>query len=170
VHLFVSLYIYIFIYLFVYSPSVAPRPNTGHGLLILDVSRPQTTTNHSRLASSGRVISASQRPLPDKTQHSQQTDIHVPLWDSNPQSQQASGRKPTPYTARQLGLAFVSLYIHLITKYSTRKLTIQSTKRSDGRWGTLSERFRNDKLETNCKEAAAWWQYHPHICLKYWSE
>ena len=28
--------------------------------------------------SSGRVISSSQRPLPDNTQHSQQTDIHAP--------------------------------------------------------------------------------------------
>ena len=31
-----------------------------------------TTTQHSRQDSSGRVISSSQRPLPDKTQHSQQ--------------------------------------------------------------------------------------------------
>ena len=30
------------------------------------------------------------------TQHSQQTKIHAPRWDSNPQSQQASGRRPTP--------------------------------------------------------------------------
>jgi len=26
----------------------------------------------------GRVISSSQRPLPDNTQHSQQTDVHAP--------------------------------------------------------------------------------------------
>jgi hypothetical protein len=36
-------------------------------------SRSHTTTQHSRYDSSGRVISASQRPLPDNTQHSQQT-------------------------------------------------------------------------------------------------
>ena len=42
------------------------------------VSRLQTTTHHSRWDSSGRVISSSQRPLPDNTQHSQQTDIHAP--------------------------------------------------------------------------------------------
>jgi hypothetical protein len=58
--------------------SVALRPNAGHGLLILDVSRSHTTTHHSRYDSSGRAISSSQRPLPDKTQHSQQTNIHVP--------------------------------------------------------------------------------------------
>ena len=58
--------------------AVALRPNAGRGLLILDVSRSHTTTQHSRQDSSGRVISSSQRPLPYNTQHSQQTDIHIP--------------------------------------------------------------------------------------------
>ena len=57
---------------------VALRPNAGQGLLILEVSRSHTMTHHSRLDSSGHVISSSQRPLPDNTQHSQQTDIHAP--------------------------------------------------------------------------------------------
>ena len=36
-----------------------------------------------------------ERPLPDNTQHI--TGRHpCPRWDSNPQSQQASGRRPTP--------------------------------------------------------------------------
>ena len=56
---------------------MALRPNAGHGLLILEVSRPHTTTYHSRYSSSGWVIS-SQRPLPDNTQHSQQKSIHAP--------------------------------------------------------------------------------------------
>jgi hypothetical protein len=38
-------------------------------LLIHEVSRSQTTTHHSQYESSGRVISLSQRPLPDNTQH-----------------------------------------------------------------------------------------------------
>ena len=59
------------------SFSVALRPNAGHGLLILEVSRSHTT-QHSRQDSSGRVISSSQRPLPNNTQHSQQTNIHAP--------------------------------------------------------------------------------------------
>ena len=59
-------------------PPLALRPNAGHGLLILDVSRSHTTTHHSRQDSSGRVISSSQRPIPDNTQHSQQTNIHAP--------------------------------------------------------------------------------------------
>ena len=56
---------------------VALRPNAGHGILILEVSRSHTTTHHSRQDSSGRVISLSQRPLLDNTQHSQQTNIHA---------------------------------------------------------------------------------------------
>jgi len=50
----------------------------GQGLLIHEISRSHSTTHHSRLESSGRVISSSQRPLPDNTQHSQQTDIRAP--------------------------------------------------------------------------------------------
>jgi hypothetical protein len=42
-----------------------------YGAPILDVSRSHTTTQHSRKDSSGRVISSSQRPLPDNTRHSQ---------------------------------------------------------------------------------------------------
>jgi len=49
-----------------------------YGTPILDVSRSHTMTRHSRLDSSGRVISSSQRPLPDNTRHSQQTNIHTP--------------------------------------------------------------------------------------------
>jgi hypothetical protein len=47
--------------------SVVLTPNAGHVLLILEVSRSHTTTHHSRLDFSGRVISPSQRPLPDNT-------------------------------------------------------------------------------------------------------
>ena len=70
-------YIYI-TYIYIFFFSVALRPNAGHGLLILEVSRSHTTTHHSRQDSSGRVISSPQRPLPDSTQHSQQTNIHAP--------------------------------------------------------------------------------------------
>ena len=45
---------------------------------ILVVSRSHTTTQHSRQDSSGRVISSSQRPLPENTRHSQQTNIRAP--------------------------------------------------------------------------------------------
>ena len=51
----------------------------GQGLFIHEVSRPHTATHHSRYDSSGRVISPTQRPLPDNTQHTQQTNIHAPV-------------------------------------------------------------------------------------------
>jgi hypothetical protein len=57
---------------------VALRPNAGQGLLIHEVSRPHTTTRHSRQDYPGWVIGSSQRPLPDNTQHSQQTNIYAP--------------------------------------------------------------------------------------------
>jgi len=50
----------------------------GHGLLIHEVSRSHTTTHHSRKDCYGRVISSSQRLLPDNIQHSQQTNFHAP--------------------------------------------------------------------------------------------
>ena len=57
---------------------MALQPIAGHGLLILyEVSRSHTTTHHIQYDSSGWVISSSQRPVPDNTQHSQQTNIHA---------------------------------------------------------------------------------------------
>jgi hypothetical protein len=50
------------------APSV-PEPSRIHD---------HTQTHHTRYDSSGWVIRLKQRPLPDNTQHSQQTDIHAP--------------------------------------------------------------------------------------------
>ena len=50
-------------------------PVSGFSLLVFKVSISHTT-HHRRYNSSGRVINPSQRPLPDNTQHSQQTNIH----------------------------------------------------------------------------------------------
>jgi len=60
--------------LFVFGAAAhnGPGPTHSRG------SRSLTTTHHRRWDSSGRVISSSQRPLPDNTQHSQQTNIHTP--------------------------------------------------------------------------------------------
>jgi len=65
-----------FIMLVISSP-VALRPNAGQSLLIHEVSRSHTATHHNRYDSSGWVICSSQRPLPDNTQHSQQTDTYA---------------------------------------------------------------------------------------------
>ena len=55
-----------------YIGSTAPL---GQGLLINEVSRSQTTTQHSRYDSSGREISSSQRALPDNRHYLQQTTM-----------------------------------------------------------------------------------------------
>jgi hypothetical protein len=62
----------------IYIFFLALRPNAGFGHIILEVSRSHTTTHHSRYDFSVRMISSSQRPVPDKTRHSQQRDIHAP--------------------------------------------------------------------------------------------
>src|SRR5215475_8970602 len=69
-----------------------------YGAPILEVSRSHTTTHHSREDSSGRVISSSQRPLPDNTQHSQQTNIHVPggIRTHDPSRRAAADLRLTP--------------------------------------------------------------------------
>jgi len=55
---------------------VALWPNAGQGLLILEVSRSHTTTQHSQYFSPARVISSSQRPQPDKTHtHDRKTSM-----------------------------------------------------------------------------------------------
>ena len=53
------------------------QPSVDHGLLIIEFSRSHSDTTHL-VESPGRVIGPSQRPLPDNTQHSQETDIHDP--------------------------------------------------------------------------------------------
>ena len=59
-----------------FSFPVALRPNSGKGLLIYEISRSHSTTHRTRWYPSGRMTCSSQRPIPDKTQHSQQTNIH----------------------------------------------------------------------------------------------
>jgi hypothetical protein len=54
--------------------SMTQQPPVGRGLLIIEASRSQT--HHTRHDSSGRVISPTQRPLPDNTQHSHP----CPVW------------------------------------------------------------------------------------------
>ena len=50
-------------------------PQWARASSFMRFSTSDTTTHHSRQDSSGRVISPTQRPLPDNTQHSQQTSM-----------------------------------------------------------------------------------------------
>ena len=55
--------------------TMAQQPLVGQGVLIDQDSWSHSDTPHSDF--SGRVTIPTQRPLPDNTQHSQQTDIHA---------------------------------------------------------------------------------------------
>ena len=86
-----------------FSFSVALRPNAGHGLLILEVFQ---ITHNDASQSVGLLWTSDQLVAETSTlQHTTlTTDKHpCPRWDSNPRSQQASGRTPTPQTAGLLG-------------------------------------------------------------------
>jgi hypothetical protein len=52
-------------------------PISGHGLPLRGFAITLIGHTHKRQDFTGRVINPTQSPLPDNTQHSQQTDIHV---------------------------------------------------------------------------------------------
>jgi hypothetical protein len=85
------------------------NPLVGRGLLIHKVCFPRShTTCHSRYESSGRVISSSQTPLPDNTQHPQQKNIHFP---GGIRTHNLSRRTAADLRLRQLGRWYRHLYI-----------------------------------------------------------
>jgi len=57
---------------------LARQPPVEQGLLIHEVSILHTTTHYSRQDSSGRVISSSQRPLPDNTHNTHNRHTSMP--------------------------------------------------------------------------------------------
>ena len=55
---------------------MARQPLVGQALLIVEASR-----SHSDTPTLGRIpLDESQKPLPDNTQHSQETDVHASGW------------------------------------------------------------------------------------------
>ena len=76
---------------------MAQEPLVGLGLLIIDVSRSHSDPKLGRTP----LDEWSARPLPDKTQHSQETDIHAPGGFRNPSKRGAVD--PRLKTARPLG-------------------------------------------------------------------
>ena len=100
----------------------------GHGLLIHEVSRSHITTHHSRYDSSGRVISSSQRPLPDKTQHSQQTNFMTPVGFEPTIS---AGERPQTYALDRAApgngnfyFSNIYIYIYIYIYYSQNEYII----------------------------------------------
>jgi len=91
-------------------------PLAGFSLLVFEVSWSHTTNAPQSV---GLLWTSDQSVAETPTwQHTTiTTDKHpFPRWDSNPQSQQASGRRPTPKTARPLGPAPHPSYFPLFTK------------------------------------------------------
>jgi hypothetical protein len=82
--------------------SIAQPHHFGQDLPIIEASQSHSDTSHSV-----GLLWTSDHPDAQNYswQHTTLTrDRHSwPRWDSNPQSQQASGRRPTPWTARPLG-------------------------------------------------------------------
>ena len=80
---------------------LSPHPTTFHGATSPSGPGPLHDHNETHLArhdSSGRVMSPTHRTLPNNKQHKRQTSMS--RRDSNPQSQHAGGRTPTPYRLR----------------------------------------------------------------------
>ena len=83
------------------SGTIATPPQWATVIFIQEVSRSHTR-HHRRYDSYGRVISPSQRTLPDNTQHSQQTDMPPVRFEPTI----SAGERPQTYeTARPLGSA-----------------------------------------------------------------
>jgi len=74
---------------------MARQPLVCFGLLMLKFPQSHSDTPQS-VGIPGRAICPSQRPLPDKTLHFQETDSHAPRRDSNPHSQQESSPRLRP--------------------------------------------------------------------------
>jgi hypothetical protein len=72
-----------------------------------------TQAHHNRYDSSGRVISPIQRPLPDNTQHSKDTDIRAPggIRTHNPRRREAADPSLRPCGQWDRPVFYIVLYI-----------------------------------------------------------
>jgi hypothetical protein len=103
---------------------MAQQPQVGQGLLNTEASRSQSDTSRSV----GLLWTSDEPNVETSTwQNTTHTrDIHpCHRWNSNPQSQQASGRRPTPQTASPLRSALFLLQAKLKNSHCKyRKLTM----------------------------------------------
>jgi len=132
------------LYSVIFIAPIAQQPPVGQGLLIIEASRSHFFRYNARQDCPGRVISPMQKPLPDNTQHLQET---CQRRDSDPQPQQASGRRPTPYTARPLVMLLANLFLHTFENFDR------------GVWGFkegVCQGRRKDTVQR--KIPRLWWQ------------
>jgi hypothetical protein len=109
-YIFLNLYIYYYYFLWHCSPT---RAMASSSTRFLDHTQRRATVGRTPV---GRVISSSQRPLPDNTQHIQQTNIHAPggirNHDRNKQAAVDLRLRPRGRWDQQ----FMYLYYYLLTQ------------------------------------------------------
>ena len=93
-------------------------PPLGQGLLIHEISRSHTTTHRTRWYSSGRMISSSQRPLPDNTHNTHNRQTSMPPVGFEPTI--SAGERPPIYDLDRAakGTGYDSPYIIVKWKFS----------------------------------------------------
>ena len=107
--------------IFFYHGSTVPQ--WGQGLLIIGVSRSHTETHHSRQESSVRVISPTQRPLPDK-HTTLSTDRHSRRPVGFEPAIPASGNRLALETKKNISLNSVTLFIVQKLLFLNKPITI----------------------------------------------
>jgi len=81
------------------------------GLLIRKISRSHTTTNHTPYDSSGRVISSSQRSLPDNTcTHTHNREISMPPLGFDPTIPEGEWQQTYAFDRVATGTGFKIVY------------------------------------------------------------
>jgi hypothetical protein len=116
---------------------VAQQPYSGLGRVIVEVSRLQSDTAQS-VELLWTKCSGCRRDL-YLTTHNTHEWHPRPRWDSNPQSQQEKGRRPTPYTARAPGSETVlNNLIKVRTRYGLPQGALACTKVNVNKWRTWS--------------------------------
>jgi hypothetical protein len=77
--------------------AMAKQPPVGQGFLTLEA-HDHNQTHHTREDSSGRMNNPTQRPLPDNTQYSEETDIHAlgGIRTRNPNRRADTDPRPRP--------------------------------------------------------------------------
>jgi hypothetical protein len=84
--------------------------------------------------------------------HCARDEHPCPRWDSNPRSQHASGRRPTPYTARPLGSA----------KFYTHKCKCECNTSCDSR----HFRVGSDKTRCDARRGLGWYGHQLAFCVQ----
>ena len=128
------------------------QPPEGLGLLTVEVSGSNSDTPHSV-----ELLWTSDRPVAENPtwQHTITRNSHpCPRRDCNPQFQQASGRRPTPWTARPLGSALtytcgfnVYIFLHITSCASTISKTLNAEKFDILLTAHLNITLVNDQLD-----------------------